>query len=74
MSETTYYQKNRGVILNRVRRYYHDNIELLGEKARTNIENYLMKKIIEKENMEEIDIIGSLQKQDKRVKKIFYFS
>ena len=33
MSETTY-QKNREVILDRARRYYHDNIEVLGEKAR----------------------------------------
>ena len=35
MSETTYYQKkNRELILNRARRYYHDNIEVLIEKAR----------------------------------------
>ena len=33
MSETTY-QKNREVILDRAKRYYHDNIEVLGEKAR----------------------------------------
>ena len=34
MSETTYYQRNREVILNRPKRYYHDNIEILREKAR----------------------------------------
>ena len=34
MSDTTYYQKNREVVLKRARRYYHDNIELLREKAR----------------------------------------
>ena len=26
MSETTYYQKNREVILNRAKSYYHDNM------------------------------------------------
>ena len=34
MSETTYYQRNREVILNRVKKYYHDNEEVLREKAR----------------------------------------
>ena len=34
MSGTTYYQRNREVILNRAKRYYHDNIEVLREKAR----------------------------------------
>ena len=34
MSETTYYQKNREVISNRARRYYHNSIEVLREKAR----------------------------------------
>ena len=34
MSEKTYNQQNRKVILNRARRYYHDNIEVLREKAR----------------------------------------
>ena len=31
MSETTYYQRNKEVILNRVKKYYHDNIEELRE-------------------------------------------
>ena len=34
MSETTYYQRNRGVMLNRAKRYYHDDIEVLREKAK----------------------------------------
>ena len=34
MSETNYYQKNREMILNRAKRYYHDNIEVLSKKAR----------------------------------------
>ena len=33
MSGTTCYQRNK-VILNRVKRYYHDNIEVLREKIR----------------------------------------
>ena len=34
MSETTYYQRNKEVNLNRAKRYYDDNIEVLIEKAR----------------------------------------
>ena len=34
MIETTYYQINRQVILNRGKRYYHCNIEVSKEKAK----------------------------------------
>ena len=34
MSGATYYQRNREVMLNRVKRYYQDNIEVLREKAK----------------------------------------
>ena len=34
MSETTYYQRNREVILNRAKDYYENNKELLREKAK----------------------------------------
>ena len=34
MSETTYCQRNKLVILNRTKRYYHDNIKLLREKVK----------------------------------------
>ena len=34
MSETTYYQKNREVILNRAKNYYENNKELLRERER----------------------------------------
>ena len=34
MSETTYYQRNRQVILNRARDYYENNKELLRERAK----------------------------------------
>ena len=34
MSGITYYQRNREVMLNRAKRYYHDNIEVLREKTK----------------------------------------
>ena len=46
MSETTYYQRNREVILNRAKDYYENNKELLRETAKINTENCLKKKKI----------------------------
>ena len=34
MSETTYYRRNREVILNRAKDYYENNKELLRERAK----------------------------------------
>ena len=34
MSEKTYYQKNRDIILNRAKEYYKNNEELLRERAK----------------------------------------
>ena len=34
MSETTYYQRNREVILNRAKDYYENNKELLRERTK----------------------------------------
>ena len=34
MSETTYYQRNKEVILNRAKDYYENNKELLRERAK----------------------------------------
>ena len=34
MSETTYYERNRDVILNRAKYYYENNKELLRERAK----------------------------------------
>ena len=39
MSETTYYQRNREVILNRAKDYYENNKELLREKERERAKN-----------------------------------
>ena len=46
MSETTYYERNRDVILNRAKDYYENNKELLRERAKNNVENYLKKQKI----------------------------
>ena len=47
MNGTTYYQKNREVILKRAKDYYENNKELLREREqKINIENYLKKKNI----------------------------
>ena len=51
MSEATYYQRNKEVILNRAKDYYENNKELLREREREreqkiNTENYLKKKEI----------------------------
>ena len=46
MSETTYYERNRDVILNRAKDYYENNKELLRERAKINVENYLKKQKI----------------------------
>ena len=34
MSETTYYQRNREIIINRAKEYYKNNKEVLKEKAK----------------------------------------
>ena len=46
MSGTTYYQRNRDVILNRANKYYENNKEVLREKAKNMYRNYLKKKNI----------------------------
>ena len=46
MSETTNYQRNREVILNRAKDYYENNKELLRERAKINTENNLKRKKI----------------------------
>ena len=45
MSKTTYYQRNREVILNTAKDYYENNKEKEKEQ-KINIENYLKKKKI----------------------------
>ena len=47
MSETTYYQRNREVVLNRAKDYYEINKEILREREqKIYAENYLKRKKI----------------------------
>ena len=46
MRETTYYERNRDLILNRAKYYYENNKKLFRERAKKNIVNYLKKKKI----------------------------
>ena len=62
MSETTYYQRNREVILNRAKDYYENNKELLRERAKINSEIYLKRKKYKKRVWEKKDIITCQKK------------
>ena len=44
MSETTYYQRKREVMLNRANEYYENNKEVLKERAKINIDFILRRK------------------------------
>ena len=57
MGESTYYQRNRDVILNRA-----NYLEIMQE---VNTEIYLKKKKIKRENMGNIDVIIRLKKTNK---------
>ena len=69
MSNTTYHQKNRDVILNRAKDYYENDKEKLSEQARDKYRNLSEKKKIKRENMEKTDAIICLKKKTK-VKRI----
>ena len=60
MDNTTYYQRNREIMLNRAKDYYEND-----SKQEINTETYLKKIKIKKENMEKIDIIIYLKKRSK---------
>ena len=66
MSEISFYQRNRDVILNRAKDYYKNDKERLRDNGRDKYRNYLKKKKIERENMEEIIIIICLKKRNKK--------
>ena len=65
MTEETYYQRNREVILNRAKYYYENKKERLREQARDKYKNLPEDKKIERENIEEVDIIICLKKETK---------
>ena len=62
MNNTTYYQRNRDVLLNRVKDYYENNKERLRERARDKYRNLKIK--TKRGNMGKIDII-CLKKRNK---------
>ena len=64
MSNSTYYQRNRDVILNRVKDFYENDKERLKSTQEINIETYL-KKNKKRENMEKTNIIICLKKKSK---------
>ena len=67
MNNSTYYQRNREIILSRAKDYYENDKERLREQEEINIETYPMKIKRKRENAEKIDIIVCLKK--KKLKK-----
>ena len=65
MSETTYYQRNRNVILNRAKNYSKNDKERLRDNAKDKYRNSSEEEEINRENMEEIVIIICLKKRNK---------
>ena len=64
MSETTYYERNRDVIVNRAKDYNKNDKERLRVMREINTEIYWKKKKTKRDNMKEIDII-CLKKRNK---------
>ena len=69
MSDWTYYQKNRDVILNRAKDYYENNKERLREQATDKTETWLKKTKTKKENIQKTDIINMSEEKTQRLKK-----
>ena len=65
MSDLTYFQKNRDVILNRPKYYYEDNKERLKKHSKDKYRNSSEEEKIKKENMEKTDTIICLKKKNK---------
>ena len=65
MSNITYYQRNKDVILNRAKDYYENDKERLREQARDKYRNLSEEDKNKKKNMEKTDIIICLKKRDR---------
>ena len=63
MCETTYYQRNRDVVLNRAKDYYKNDKERFRDNARDKYRNLPEVGKNKKTNMEEIDTIICLKKK-----------
>ena len=70
MSNTTYYGKNRDVILNWAKDYYENDKKRLKEQARDNYRNLSEEDKNKRENIEETDTIKCLKKRNKGWKNI----
>ena len=64
-TDLTYYQKNRGVVLNKAKDYYKNNKERLRGQARDKYRNLSEVEKIKKENTGKIDIIICPKKRNK---------
>ena len=65
MDNTTYYQRNREIILNRAKNYYENDKERLREQARNKYRNLSEEDKKKKRKYEKIDIIICLKKKSK---------
>ena len=57
MSETTYYQRNRDIMLNRAKNCYENNKELLRERAKNKYRSLSEEEKDIKNNIKELDTI-----------------
>ena len=65
ITDLTYYQKNRNVILNKAKDYYKNNKERLKEQARDKYRSLFQEEKIKKESTGRIGIIICLKKRSK---------
>ena len=65
MDNTTYYQRNKEIMLNRAKDYYESDKERLSEQARNKYRSLSKEDKNKKENMEKIDIEICLKKRSK---------
>ena len=70
MSGTTYYQRNKDVMLNRPKDYYENNKERLKYKAKDKYKNLSEEEKNEKREHRKTDIIVCLRKRNKNQKNI----
>ena len=64
-SDLTYYQRNRGVILNRSNDYYENNKERLREQTRDKYRDLCEEEKKKGENIEKADVAICLKKKKK---------
>ena len=65
MSEKSYYQRNREVILNRAKNYYENDKERLRGQARDKYSNLSEEEKTKRQHMEKTDTIICLKKRNK---------